>query len=510
VVQIRTQSILHPVIDVAELNGPEPGFVWLMPWKFSIRFKSGPGGALETSTQNISDFTMGLILQKRSDIKNIGDRNEIQALQQTRLDDDDETPDEQLRRLQQEVYQEGAIQQGMGDPLPSSFQSPDDEGFLLMVRKKSGDVDAFGRETATSPLRMVKEAWLNVDPRMGRVRLYPSPMLFPNDPLWVFGTFVRHWLSKWCIPYLSTAVRARPGRPRGLKLAIPAREPTRSIAIQWLQEVFANEAEAERKCRLQTAQQMTISEAVFALGLWDAVAGSPVTRRKRIQLFGLRPGATDEELAKAILFAARAGKPQFKSGVVTVQQNKAARSAINSVATGVTVDRLRKARDELLRVFDPVNAQSPGQEDLLKQWSIQVQSAYDRLMMVRLLARNPITLKGPRLGNTSKEEQLEAQSIIGRVFTFDPRTGRVGINRDAPWRLGSSGRVVKKDTLDLVLDSDGNLLVGESTIGENLSAWIVFLWGTRDERGMVVPPAGLHFDLDGLDMLASRVFYDRI
>ena len=488
--------------EVLELPGPRPGVVWLLPWQLSLRVKRGPTGDMKLSTLLISATTMGLRMQGRS-VDERGDHSDIQALASQRPDDDldDEGAAEQLERLRQSMVQEG-MSQRMGEQLPPTFQPPNDSGFIVSITDGGEAVrDNRGRRNKRSTVRIAKEAWLRIAPS-NRIRLYPSPMLFPSDPLWAPGAFIRLWMSATCVPFFRDMVLLPSAqRPRGLQIAIPSQgqEPGHSIALRTLQDVFANEARSRADCRIQEPRSMTPGEAAIVLRMWDAIAGTPITRPRRAAQFGLSASASPEQIAQRVILASQATKTEIQASLFSKQQHDAARTIINNVFRSTSLDSIRSAFERGWSECDPDRARTPQEEEVLNEQCRMVEAAYERLLLARFLNRNPLTFQGPPLGRDSAEERSEGARQAVKIMTFDPRTSRLGIRRDAAWKFR-----LPKAKLDLVVDEDGNLMVDSSTIGTVLLSWVRFIWGSQ------IDPSNFNIGLDGLNQLAAQIFYGRM
>jgi hypothetical protein len=390
-----------------------------------------------------------------------------------------------------------------GVALPFTFTPPNDEGFILVATDGGEDQrDSAGRRRIRSTVRIAKEAWLRIA-QTNRVRLFPSPAIRVTDPLWVDGPIVRPWMSATCVPFFYDLISTRTReRPRALRLAIPSHEPGRSLAIEFLQRVYGDERRSRAACKVNQPKFLTPAEAAIVLRMWEQIAGSAGIRPKRAIKFGLAPNASAEMISQQIVHASEASPDEMAIGLFTQEQKKDARTIMNNVGLNAGFSVISNARAQLFNENDPVAVdQLPESEEMLQQRTERIESAFQRLLLGRFLMRNPRTNVGPKIGDTTQAEREEGARQAAKIMSYDPATNVLTIQKDARWRLN-----LKKKTLNLVEDEDGNFDRDASNISDNLIAWIDFLWGDQIRAF----PERFAIELEGLMPLAQKLFYGRI
>jgi hypothetical protein len=550
------------MIDVAELKGPAPGFVFLMPHTLSRRLNKTEGGNFEISELVVSNMSLGLAGPQGQGRGLTEHRSSLQAETEVsgRVDPEDALFDpggnfspKELRQNQvSEMVSEDIISQERGIPLPGTLQPPFDDGFLISVTDGKGAPTK--KRPAGSTVRIASEAWRKID-RSYRVKLFP--WLNKADPLWSPTTRIHFWLSANCLPMFYDIVRT-PSRPgaKPLRLAVPSREPFRTSAIQTLQVIFKNEAKARRNCKLIVPRAMTLPEAGMILGVVplniavrerdgtltenvDTLAAATAsTARKTLQItdavdkdgnliMDIPPGETPISLARR------------EPNLFTKAQHDRARDAKN-FALKMSIKKLQQARAEHFGRYDPERLEA-SETDRWESFAERQQlgeDAYERIMIGRFLARNPIKKSGPALGDGPFAERNEGFRQAVKIMRYNPKTGRISLNRDAPWiyRRGTDTK------FEIVTDDAGRFDADASIIPANLIAWAGFLWpkeiefarsspaervnlpllaeedridvhADSDEEEVVpiIPEKDFgRLDLEGWQPLAARILYGRI
>jgi hypothetical protein len=330
-----------------------------------------------------------------------------------------------------------------GTLLPAGFLGA--HGFLMTIGRPES-------EDSPRASRTVYEVLGNFD-ESSWVKLYRK--LPHGDPLKLYNSSYpfKIWIASKCLPAFVRLVSNPQHGRLALSIAVPdiqkernqlssyvkyeaTRESAaRNITFDSVRLAFSNEN--NELCRLRAPREIDLKDALLNLGI--------ITHHEYVMSSGANPGKEDRR--------------RFQVSIV----NRGRRRSFDEIYAAYR--KAWQASDpEHLNIDSELN---PELYEEMRKRTLLINDSWYRLILARMLLRDPIRKTGPAIAPDPLKERLTARMVIERFVRIDPEHNQIIIHRDARRMFG-----LARKTVNVVEESGDPTL----ELGKAIKTWIYFLY----------------------------------